>query len=72
MIFNVILNLILIPSYGIIGAAVATLISYSVAVFSMILFPKTGKQFFMMMKSILFITLFQYLISHKNRIIKKN
>ena len=57
MIFNVILNLVLIPKYGIIGAAYATLISYSVVVFSIILFPKTREQFFMMMKSILFVNL---------------
>lgn len=57
MIFNVILNIILIPKYGIVGAAVATLISYSVVLFSIILFPKTRKQFFMMMKSLLFINL---------------
>ena len=57
MIFNVALNFILIPKYGIVGAAVATLISYSLAVFSIILFPKTRKQFFMMMKSILFVNL---------------
>jgi len=57
MIFNVALNFILIPKYGIVGAAVATLISYSLAVFLIILFPKTRKQFFMMMKSILFANL---------------
>jgi len=57
MIFNVILNIILIPKYGIVGAAVATLISYSVVLLSIILFPKTRKQFFMMMKSLLFINL---------------
>ncbi len=57
MIFNVVLNFILIPEYGIVGAAVATLISYSVAVFSIILFPKTKKQFFMMMKSLLFVNI---------------
>ncbi len=57
MIFNVALNFILIPKYGIVGAAVATLISYSLAVFSIILFPKTRKQFFMMMKSMLFVNL---------------
>jgi len=57
MIFNVALNFILIPKYGIVGAAVATLISYSLATFSIILFPKTRKQFFMMMKSMLFVNL---------------
>jgi len=57
MILNVGLNFTLIPVYGIVGAAVATLISYSVAVFSIILFPKTERQFFMMMKAILFVNL---------------
>jgi len=57
MVINVILNFILIPKYGIIGAAVATLISYSFAVFSIILFPKSRGQFFMMMRSILFVSL---------------
>jgi len=60
MVLNILLNIILIPKYGIVGAAYATLISYSVAVFSIILFPKAAKQFFMMMKSILLFTL----ISH--------
>jgi len=59
-VLNILLNIILIPKYGIVGAAYATLISYSVAVFSIILFPKAAKQFFMMMKSILLFTL----ISH--------
>ena len=66
MVINVILNFVLIPKYGIIGAAYATLISYSLAVFSIILFPKTGKQFFMMMKSIFLITLIQYLFEKWN------
>ena len=57
MIINVALNFILIPKYGIVGAAYATLISYSLAVVSIVLFPKTRKQFFMMMKSILFVNL---------------
>jgi O-antigen/teichoic acid export membrane protein len=61
MVFNAILNLILIPKYGIIGAAYATLISYNVAVFSIILFPKARKQFFMIMKSIFLVTSIQYL-----------
>lgn len=39
---NVILNLFLIPKYGIVGAAIATLISYGVATFSA-LFPKRSR-----------------------------
>lgn len=58
MITNVILNIILIPIYGIIGSAVATLISYSIATFSIIFFKNTSNHFFMMLKSILFINLF--------------
>jgi len=57
MVLNILLNFILIPKYGIIGAAVATLVSYSVAVFSIVLFPKTSKQFFMMIKALLFVNL---------------
>ena len=72
MIFNVALNFILIPKYGIVGAAYATLISYSLAVFSIILFPKTRKQFFMMMKSILLITLIQYIFEKWNIHSEKN
>ena len=54
MIANVILNLILIPLYGIIGSAVATLLSYSLATFSIVFFKSTSHQFFMMIKSITF------------------
>ena len=45
-ILNVIFNLWLIPIYGIIGATIATLISYStVAYFSLFFFSKTRKNF---------------------------
>ncbi len=57
MISNVILNLIFIPRYGIIGSAVATLISYTLATFSIVLFKNTSQQFVMMLKSIFLINL---------------
>ncbi len=38
---NIILNIIFIPIYGIIGAAYATLISYFVSTFSIVLFKKS-------------------------------
>jgi len=57
MILNIVLNFILIPSYGIIGSAVATLISFAVAVFSILVDKKANRQFFMMIKSIFFITI---------------
>ena len=55
MVINVFLNLILIPKYGIIGSAFATLISYSTIVIYLFFFSKTRSQAFMMIKSILFI-----------------
>ena len=56
MVVNVILNIILIPNYGIFGAAFATLISQFVAsVLTPVLFKKTRPSFYMMMSSILII-----------------
>ena len=57
MIANVILNIIFIPHYGIVGSAVATLISYSLATFSIVFFRNTSHQFVMMVKSIFLINL---------------
>jgi len=52
-IINIILNLILIPQYSGIGAAIATLISYSFESFwSNLFFKKTKIIFFMMLKSL--------------------
>jgi len=50
-IINVILNIILIPRYGINGAAIATVISYFISVFSIVLVPKTYKNYVLMLKS---------------------
>ena len=63
MVLNILLNIILIPKYGIVGAAVATLVSYTVATFSLIFNKKTAYQIIIMLKSILFITFFQYLFN---------
>ncbi len=49
---NVFLNIILIPRHGINGAAIATLISYSVSTFFIVFIPKTSKQAFMMLISL--------------------
>ena len=52
--FNVCLNLVLIPRYGIMGAAIATLASYSVAsLWSFGLLPRSRGIFFMMLRSLL-------------------
>ncbi|MBU2870946.1 flippase [Colwellia sp. E2M01] len=53
---NVVLNLLLIPAYGALGAAIATLISYAVSAYvCLFLFKKTRVIALMMTKSILFI-----------------
>ncbi len=58
MVINIILNIILIPYWGVVGAAVATVVSYCCATFFIVFIPKTRKQIGMMIKSILFINLF--------------
>ena len=55
MIFNVVFNVILIPKYGINGAAVATVVSYFVATFSITLINKTYENSILMFKSLLLI-----------------
>lgn len=64
MIINVILNLYLIPVYGINGAAIATLISYSLATLSIGFTKKTSNQISMMFKSILFINIIKEVIKN--------
>lgn len=48
MVVNIILNMILIPIYGIIGAAIATLISYGVAAYVSNIFFKKSRIIFIM------------------------
>lgn len=55
---NVILNLILIPIFGIYGAAIATVISYSLLIISLLFFRKTRTHIRIILKSINF---FKYL-----------
>ncbi|MFS4492260.1 flippase [Maribacter sp. 2308TA10-17] len=55
MVSNIILNIIMIPKFGVIGAAFATLISQSISVlFTPLLFKKTRPSFFMMIKALSF------------------
>ncbi|HTN43957.1 MAG TPA: polysaccharide biosynthesis C-terminal domain-containing protein, partial [Nitrospiria bacterium] len=51
MIVNVILNFLLIPRYGVNGAAVATLISQFGATFGIVFIKYTRRQAIMMVKS---------------------
>lgn len=66
-IVNIVLNLLLIPRMGIIGAAYATLIAYFVAAFAIVLFPSTRGQCQMMFKSIFFIHLFRNMINRLSK-----
>lgn len=59
MIVNVILNILLIPKFGIVGSAYATLISFSAATFSIGMTRKTFPQLIMMVKAIFFVNLFK-------------
>lgn len=72
MIINVILNLLFIPKYGITGSAWATLISYSIATFSIGLTKRTYYQLVMMIKSICFINLSRYISNLWQSRLKKN
>lgn len=63
-VINILLNIWWIPKYGITGAAIATLIAYFSSNFMILLVPKTRQQGIMMLKSLLFITLFEKI---KNR-----
>ena len=59
MVANIVLNLIMIPKFGIKGAAFATLISQSISVlFAPLLFKKTRPSFFMMIKALSFSSIF--------------
>lgn len=59
---NIVLNIIWIPKYGIMGAALATLIAYFTATFFILLVPKTRPQGIMMLKSLFLISLVQKIV----------
>jgi O-antigen/teichoic acid export membrane protein len=58
---NIILNIILIPKMGMMGAAIATLAAYASANFFIIFIPKVSGQGIMMFKSLFLISLVQKL-----------
>ena len=59
---NILLNMIWIPKYGIMGAALATLAAYFTATFFILLIPKTRQQGIMMLKSLFLVTAFQKIL----------
>ncbi len=72
MVVNVLLNIYLIPRYGINGAAFATLVSYNLAAFSIFISSKTRNQFFMMLKSIFLINIVKESIKYVIKLQRKN
>jgi O-antigen/teichoic acid export membrane protein len=56
-IVNIVLNLILIPKMGMMGAAIATLVAYASSTFFVIFIPKVSYQGVMMFKSLFLISL---------------
>lgn len=60
MTVNIAMNFILIPKIGIVGSALATLISYSLATFSIIFYKNTFNQVIMMFRSLFFISISDY------------
>ena len=72
MIINVILNIFLIPIYGINGAAIATLISYSLSVLAIGFFKNTRQQLRFMFNSVFGINILKLITKEINaRFIKK-
>lgn len=61
---NVVLNLLLIPKFGIIGAAYTTLISYTIATYSILFNKKTSKIGMQMLKSF---NIFRYIEIFHNK-----
>ncbi|MER3318209.1 MAG: flippase [Allomuricauda sp.] len=60
MVANIVLNVIMIPRMGIMGAAYATLISQFVAsVLAPVFFNKTRNSFFMMLRALFFVQIFK-------------
>ncbi|HEY4195531.1 MAG TPA: flippase [Mucilaginibacter sp.] len=61
-IVNIILNLMLIPKMGMMGAAIATLAAYASSAFFVLVIPKVNKQGLMMLRSLFLFSLFQKII----------
>jgi Na+-driven multidrug efflux pump len=59
---NILLNIVWIPKYGIMGAALATLIAYFTATLFILFIPKTRPQGIMMLKSLFLVSLFQKIV----------
>lgn len=67
MFINITLNLILIPLYGIIGASLATLVSYTTVTFILGFHKRFNTQFRMMLKAIVGLSVIKYGISRMGK-----
>jgi len=72
MILNVLLNFIMIPKWGIVGSAYATLISYTFATISIGISKATFGQLKMIIKSLLFLNFFKLISNYGTNIYRKN
>jgi len=61
MVINVLLNFIFIPIYGIVGSAIATLVSYTTVTFVLSFHKNFSSQFKMILRSVFGISLISYL-----------
>jgi len=64
-IVNILLNLVLIPRMGMMGAAIATLVAYACSVFFITFIPKASGQGLMMLKALLLVSLFQKIFKNE-------
>lgn len=63
-IVNIVLNLVLIPKMGMMGAAIATLIAYASATLFVLAIPKVKEQGIMMLRSLFLFSLFKKITRH--------
>ena len=61
-IVNILLNMMLIPKMGMMGAAIATLAAYASATFFILFIPKVNSQGILMLKSLFLISLFKKIL----------
>ena len=64
-IVNILLNLILIPRMGMMGAAISTLVAYASLVFFITFIPKVRGQGIMMLRALFLVSLFQKIFKHE-------
>jgi O-antigen/teichoic acid export membrane protein len=64
-IVNIVLNLLLLPKMGMMGAAISTLVAYASSTFFLLVIPKVNDQGVKMLRSLFFVSLFEKNIRKK-------